>query len=87
MEDDAFRDAVKWVMDDKCRREREGRTGRSVDKTSKAQALDLDLDLVRLNDQITALMHRYPPSAVLDFTREETTACVEALRTVEVLAM
>ncbi|MFD5258767.1 hypothetical protein ACFWM5_38890 [Streptomyces bobili] len=32
-------------------------------------------------------MHRYPPSAVPDFTREETTACVEALGTVEVLAM
>ncbi|KUM75876.1 hypothetical protein [Streptomyces griseorubiginosus] len=84
-EDDAFRDAVKRAMDDKRRRDREGRTGRGTDKPSRGQALARDL--VRLSDQITALMHRYPPSAVLDFTQEETTACVEALGTVEVLAM
>ncbi|MFF4731671.1 hypothetical protein ACFY3M_41550 [Streptomyces mirabilis] len=84
-ENDSFRDAVKRAMDDKRRRDREGRTGRGGDRPSKAQALARDL--ARLNDQITALMHRYPPSAVLDFTREETTACVEARGTVEVLAM
>jgi hypothetical protein len=83
-EDDAFRDAAKRAIDDKRRRDREARINRGGDKPSKAQALARDL--VRLNDQITAFMHRYPPSTVLDFTQEETTACVEALGTVEVLA-
>ncbi|MFD5972296.1 hypothetical protein [Streptomyces bacillaris] len=83
-DDDAFRDAAKRAIDDKRRRDRERRPGRGGDKLGKAQALARDL--VRMNDQITALMHRYPPSTVLDFTQEETTACVEALGTVEVLA-
>ncbi|MDI3420439.1 hypothetical protein [Streptomyces luteolus] len=83
-EDDAFRDAVKRAIDDKRRRDREDRTGRGGEKPSKAQSLARDL--VRLNDQITGLMHRYPPSTALDFTEEQSTACAEALGTVEVLA-
>ncbi|MFC9140907.1 hypothetical protein ACFTWM_03070 [Streptomyces bacillaris] len=83
-EDDAFRDAVKRAMDDKRRRDREGRINRGGERPSKAQALARDL--VRMSDQITALMHRYPPSTALDFTQEQTSACVEALGTVEVLA-
>ncbi|WP_327357940.1 hypothetical protein [Streptomyces sp. NBC_01304] len=82
-EDDAFRDAVKRVMDDKRRRDREGRIDRDGDKPSKSQALAREL--VRLSDQITALMHRYPPSTVLDFTDAQTAACMQALGTAEVL--
>ncbi|QHA06016.1 hypothetical protein GQF42_24435 [Streptomyces broussonetiae] len=78
-------DALKRVMDDKRRRDRETRGpdcggGRS-DKAAAAAR-----DLVRLSDQGAAFMSRYPPSASLAFTDEQMIACKEALGTLEVLA-
>jgi hypothetical protein len=83
-EDDAFRNALKAAMDDKRRRDREGRIETPGQRPTKAQALARDL--VRLRDQATALMNRYPPSTTLDFTAEQHAACQEALGTMEVLA-
>ncbi|MFD5523431.1 hypothetical protein [Streptomyces virginiae] len=82
--DDAFRNAVKAAMDDKRRRDREGRIEAPGQRPTKAQALARDL--VRQRDQATALMNRYPPSTSLDFTDEQHAACQEALGTLEVLA-
>jgi len=83
-EDAGFHDAIKRVMDDKRRREREMRGPEcGGGKPDKAQALARDL--VRLRDQATACMHRYPPSVAVVFTREQQAACREVLGTLEVL--
>ncbi|MBV9022701.1 MAG: hypothetical protein JO362_02570 [Streptomycetaceae bacterium] len=89
-ENDAIYNSAKRVMDDKRRRDREGRTEcPGGEKPDKAHALAhaLARDLVRLRDQVTALMNRYPPSATMDFSDEQRAACKEALGTLEVLAM
>ncbi|CAL9465393.1 hypothetical protein SUDANB6_02726 [Streptomyces sp. enrichment culture] len=84
-ENDDVQDAMKRVMDEKRRRDRETRGpecgGGRPDKTQA-----LARDLVRLRDQATAFMNRYPPSYALDFTEEQRAACEEALGTMEVLA-
>ncbi|MFF4560648.1 hypothetical protein [Streptomyces sp. NPDC001435] len=46
-------------------------------RPEKAQALTRDL--VRLRDEPTAFMNRYPSSSALDFTDEQWAACEEAL--------
>ncbi|MGV9222943.1 hypothetical protein ACWDPF_09710 [Streptomyces albogriseolus] len=83
-ENDEVHDAMKRVMDDKRRRDRETRGPEcGGGRPDKAQALARDL--VRLRDQATAFMNRYPPSSALDFTEEQRAACEEALGTIEVL--
>ncbi|MCI3932106.1 hypothetical protein [Streptomyces sp. AN091965] len=83
-EDAGLHDAIKRVMDDKRRREREMRGPEcGGGKPDKAQALARDL--VRLRDQATACMHRYPPSVAMTFTGEQRAACKEVLGTLEVL--
>ncbi|WP_030590974.1 hypothetical protein [Streptomyces globisporus] len=83
-ENDEVHDAMKRVMDDKRRRDRETRGPEcGGGRPDKAQALARDL--VRLRDQATAFMNRYPPSSALDFTEEQRAACEEALGTMEVL--
>ncbi|MEU9631586.1 hypothetical protein AB0D89_32995 [Streptomyces luteogriseus] len=83
-ENDEVHDAMKRVMDEKRRRDRETRgPGCGGGRPDKAQALARDL--VRLRDQATAFMNRYPPSSALDFTEEQRAACEEALGTLEVL--
>ncbi|MGW7283024.1 hypothetical protein ACWGIV_33110 [Streptomyces sp. NPDC054844] len=86
VEDDAkVHDAIKRVMDEKRRRDRETRGPEcGGDKPDKAHALARDL--VRMRDQATAFMNRYPPSAGVVFTGEQRAACTEALGTLEVLA-
>ncbi|MFE3475733.1 hypothetical protein ACFXOI_29635 [Streptomyces bacillaris] len=82
-EDDEVHEAMKRVMDAKRRRDRETRGPEcGGGRPDKAQALARDL--VRLRDQATAFMNRYPPSS-LDFTEEQRAACEEALGTMEVL--
>ncbi|MCF3167076.1 hypothetical protein IPZ64_09100 [Streptomyces violaceoruber] len=84
-EDGKVHDAIKRAMDDKRRRDRETRgPDCGGGKPDKAQALARDL--VRLRDQATAFMNRYPPSAAVAFTGEQRAACAEALGTLEVLA-
>ncbi|WP_241833211.1 hypothetical protein [Streptomyces caatingaensis] len=79
---DGVHDAMKRVMDDKRRRDREGQTGCSGGQRDKAH--DLARDLIRLNDQAVALMNRYPRKP--SFTDDQRSACEEALGTLEVLA-
>lgn len=85
VEDDArVHDAIKRAMDEKRRRDRENRDPEcGGGKPDKAQALARDL--VRLRDQASAFMNRYPPSAAVLFTGEQRAACAEALGTLEVL--
>lgn len=78
-------DAIKRAMDEKRRRDRENRDPDCPGgKPDKAHALARDL--VRLSDQATAFMNRYPPSAAVSFTSEQRAACTEVLGTLEVLA-
>jgi len=75
-------DAIKRVLDEKRRRERETRgPDCGGDKPDKAQVLARDL--VRLRDQAVACMNRYPRSVT--FNDEQQAACEEALGTMEVL--
>ncbi|KUL69409.1 MULTISPECIES: hypothetical protein [unclassified Streptomyces] len=84
-EDVKVHDAIKRAMDDKRRRDRENRGPEcGGGKPDKAHALARDL--VRLRDQATAFMNRYPPSAAVAFTGEQRAACAEVLGTLEVLA-
>jgi hypothetical protein len=84
-EDAKVHDAIKRAMDEKRRRDRENRGPEcGGGKPDKAHALARDL--VRLRDQATAFMNRYPPSAAVAFTDEQRAACEEALGTLEVLA-
>lgn len=76
-------EAVKRVMDDKRRREREMRGPEcGGSKPDKGQALSRDL--VRLRDQAVACMNRYPRAVASNDAQQA--ACEEALGTLEVLA-
>ncbi|MER5632639.1 hypothetical protein [Streptomyces nitrosporeus] len=78
-------DALKRVMDEKRRRDRETR-GPECGGGWSDKAAVVARDLVRLSDQGAAFMSRYPPSASLAFTNEQKAACKEALGTLDVLA-
>jgi hypothetical protein len=78
-------DALKRVMDEKRRRDRETR-GPECGGGKPDKAAAVARDLVRLSDQGAAFMSRYPPSASLDFTEEQKIACKEVLGTLDVLA-
>lgn len=67
-------DALKRVMDEKRRRDRETR-GPECGGGKPDKAAAVARDLVRLSDQGAAFMSRYPPSASLDFTDEQKIAC------------
>lgn len=81
---DQAHDAIKRVMDEKRRRDRETRGPECGGKPDKAAVAARDL--LRLSDQGAAFMNRYPPSADLDFTDEQRAACKEAVGTLDVLA-
>ncbi|PZT77891.1 hypothetical protein [Streptomyces sp. AC1-42W] len=78
-------DALKRVMDEKRRRDRETR-GPECGGGRPDKATAVARDLVRLSDQGSAFMSRYPPSASLAFTDEQKVACKEVLGTLDVLA-
>ncbi|MFE5957021.1 hypothetical protein [Streptomyces rubiginosohelvolus] len=78
-------DALKRVMDEKRRRDRETR-GPECGGGKPDKAAVVARDLVRLSDQGAAFMSRYPPSASLAFTNEQRAACKEVLGTLDVLA-
>ncbi|MFG2546963.1 hypothetical protein ACGFOM_31495 [Streptomyces sp. NPDC048594] len=77
-------DALKRVMDEKRRRDRETR-GPECGGGRSDKAAAVARDLVRLSDQGAAFMSRYPPSASLAFTDEQKVACKEVLGTLDVL--
>ncbi|MEV6131757.1 hypothetical protein AB0M05_34060 [Streptomyces violaceusniger] len=83
-EDTNFHGAVKRAMEDKRRRDRETRGLASGGPTDKAH--DIARELVRLNDQVTTFVRRFPPTVEVDFTAEQRAACEQVLGTVEVLA-
>ncbi|WJV51737.1 hypothetical protein [Streptomyces flavofungini] len=85
VEDDAeVHDAIRRVLDEKRRKDRETRgPDCGGDKPDKAQKLAQDL--VRLRDMAVACMNRYPRSVT--FSDEQQAACEEALGTLEVLTM
>ncbi|MBT2424095.1 hypothetical protein J7F01_16750 [Streptomyces sp. ISL-22] len=81
--DAAVHDAIKRVLDDKRRRERETRGPEcGGSKPDKGQALSRDL--VQLRDQAVACMNRYPRAVT--FNEVQQAACEEALGTLEVRA-
>jgi hypothetical protein len=72
-------DALKQVMDEKLRRDRETR-GPECGGAKSDKAAAVARDLVRFSDQGAAFMSRHPPSASLAFTDEKKVACKEVSR-------